>query len=368
MSNQVLARLRKPKNGTSSTDGNHDRFRVAVFGQTGVGKTALSVRFITRRYIGEYDSSSESIYQRLHVVPPYYPVFFEIMDTPGQQENGSPLKEKIKWADAFLLVYAINDPISFTEIIRLKFLITYILTGNSNKGRNGCFPPIIMVGNKTDLEVERMVSKEEGTKTAADLRCPFFETSARHSLDEVMEIFESIYRQSRKLDTGYLCSNNSVKHGKLGRCGSEGHIHTNVIQRTPRIRQKSFKHINKIQRIQAGVTTQSSSPGSPPTTMTSSSEGVVSTTPPTVTSHSPLLRLKGEARSFSDSESGGVRRKKMTRGASAPIGVHSRTSPPKQRCESPDPMLMSNGNSDEMINPKHAAEDFMKKVLQLKAD
>ena len=39
MSNQVLARLRKPKNGTSSTDGNHDRFRVAVFGQTGVGKT-----------------------------------------------------------------------------------------------------------------------------------------------------------------------------------------------------------------------------------------------------------------------------------------------------------------------------------------
>jgi len=38
-------------------------------------------------------------------------------------------------------------------------------------------PPIIMVGNKCDLEVERMVTTAEGKKTADNLQCSFFETT-----------------------------------------------------------------------------------------------------------------------------------------------------------------------------------------------
>ena len=42
--------------------------------------------------------------------------------------------------------------------------------------------PVILVGNKKDLEHEREVSKEEGVKLAKDLKAAFLETSAKDNL------------------------------------------------------------------------------------------------------------------------------------------------------------------------------------------
>jgi len=37
--------------------------KLAVIGAPGVGKSALTVRFLTKRYIGEYDHQSETRYK-----------------------------------------------------------------------------------------------------------------------------------------------------------------------------------------------------------------------------------------------------------------------------------------------------------------
>lgn len=255
-------------------------------------------------------------------------------------------------------------------------------------------PPIVMVGNKSDIEADRMVSREEGEKTAADLQCPFFETSARHSLDEVMSIFEQTYKRARGLDTSGLvtnpspspcfspdcsgvlaptsvtpppCSNNTL--AKLGRMTSEGHIHSAQAPQRPlqvRTRHKSFKHINKIQRLQAGVATVTRQ----------SSDGAA----PATGSCSPLARLSGvTARaSYSDSESTGCNgvgnKKKTRRGGTSQAPAH-RLHKRVSRCDSADQVIANFGNerpeSDPAaggMNPKHAAEEFVRKVLQLKAD
>ena len=39
--------------------------------------------------------------------------------------NDEVLKEKIKWSDAFVLLYSVTDVVSFTEMHRLKFLISH---------------------------------------------------------------------------------------------------------------------------------------------------------------------------------------------------------------------------------------------------
>ncbi|CAH1974910.1 unnamed protein product [Acanthoscelides obtectus] len=57
--------------------------KVMVLGQAGVGKSALVVRFITRRYIGEYDPTLEKIYT-FHTVLDDEMVSFDILDTAGQ--------------------------------------------------------------------------------------------------------------------------------------------------------------------------------------------------------------------------------------------------------------------------------------------
>lgn len=41
--------------------------------------------------------------------------------------------------------------------------------------------PIVLVGNKTDLHMERMISSEEGRRLAEDWKAVFLETSAKQN-------------------------------------------------------------------------------------------------------------------------------------------------------------------------------------------
>ena len=54
--------------------------------------------------------------------------------------------------------------------------------------------PMILVGNKVDLEGEREVSYGEGTALAEEWSCPFMETSAKNKAS-VDELFAEIVRQ-----------------------------------------------------------------------------------------------------------------------------------------------------------------------------
>ncbi|XP_008942563.1 PREDICTED: ras-related protein Rap-2a-like [Merops nubicus] len=54
--------------------------------------------------------------------------------------------------------------------------------------------PVILVGNKVDLESEREVSSSEGRALAEEWGCPFMETSAK-SKTMVDELFAEIVRQ-----------------------------------------------------------------------------------------------------------------------------------------------------------------------------
>lgn len=47
--------------------------------------SAMVVRFITRRYIGEYDPSLEKVYT-FHTVIDNEMVYFDILDTAGQPQ------------------------------------------------------------------------------------------------------------------------------------------------------------------------------------------------------------------------------------------------------------------------------------------
>lgn len=120
----------------------------------------MVVRFITRRFIGEYDSS-EHIYTFNSTVDNEI-VNFEILDSGGQlvivdyksfvkvlrqvyfQENESHtnnFESNIRWAEAFILMYSVTDKCSFEDVNRLKFLINY------NKRRR----KIYKVNNEADV-------------------------------------------------------------------------------------------------------------------------------------------------------------------------------------------------------------------------
>ena len=70
---------------------------------------------------------------------------------------------------------------------------------NINKwmGQISSFAPsdvrIMLVGNKTDLEGERVISTEEGKKMADKYEIPYFESSAKTGYN-ITEIFQEIGR------------------------------------------------------------------------------------------------------------------------------------------------------------------------------
>lgn len=76
--------------------------------------------------------------------------------------------------------------------------------------------PMILVGNKCDLETERQVTTGEGSELAKSFGCPFFESSAKTRVN-VEESFYELVREIRK----ELVGEDGKKGGK-GKGGKKG--------------------------------------------------------------------------------------------------------------------------------------------------
>uniref|UniRef100_A0A4W5RA24 small monomeric GTPase n=1 Tax=Hucho hucho TaxID=62062 RepID=A0A4W5RA24_9TELE len=70
--------------------------KLAVFGRAGVGKSALVVRFLTRRFIWEYDPTLESTYRHQATIDDEV-VTMEILDTAGQVGASATLNKAFEF-------------------------------------------------------------------------------------------------------------------------------------------------------------------------------------------------------------------------------------------------------------------------------
>ena len=84
------------------------------------------------------------------------------------------------------MVYAINSRNSFDEIINFREQISAV--------KDDTDVPMVLVGNKCDLESDREVSTEEGKNLAKSFNAPFFETSAATQVN-VEKAFHELVRE-----------------------------------------------------------------------------------------------------------------------------------------------------------------------------
>lgn len=172
--------------------------RVVILGQNGVGKSALTVRLLTQRFIGDYDPYLENTYTYSKCLDGDT-VTMEIRDTAAQEENNR-LEANIKWADAFVLVYAVTDRCSFNECSRLKVLINSYSKSKKTSGQsNSPCVPIVLVGNQNDRFYDRMISIAEGREKAYEMNCTgFYEISVREERDSAAAIFLDLFKHCRR--------------------------------------------------------------------------------------------------------------------------------------------------------------------------
>ncbi|XP_021263232.1 ras-related and estrogen-regulated growth inhibitor-like protein [Numida meleagris] len=112
-------------------------------------------------------------------------VLFHIWDVPNSQDqadDGSSEEKRIQWADSFVLVYSICDRASF-NLLPLK--VQFIRAAKEGQGP----VPIVIVGNKRDLQHQRAVSSEEGRLS---LDCGFYEVSAAEAYHGALMVFHGL--------------------------------------------------------------------------------------------------------------------------------------------------------------------------------
>ena len=89
----------------------------------------------------------------------------------------------INFGEGFLLVFAINDQESF-NLLKSKY--ERVL-----KGKHGVKYPILLVGNKRDLENERKIFYDDGKKLAESWGIEYIETSTKNNFN-CKEAFERL--------------------------------------------------------------------------------------------------------------------------------------------------------------------------------
>ncbi|TRM64910.1 small GTPase superfamily [Schizophyllum amplum] len=165
------------------------KFHIVVLGAGGVGKSALSVRYIRDIFVEHYDPTIEEEYRRAVRVDDELS-FLEVLDTAGAEQFTSLNEVYIKSGHGFVLVFSLTQEASLREVDSLRQQIYRIKGGNSDI-------PIVVVGTKLDLASEREVQKDAIQSLAAKWGLPFYETSAKRNW-HVADVFEDLVRQMRQ--------------------------------------------------------------------------------------------------------------------------------------------------------------------------
>ena len=121
------------------------------------------------------------------------PCVLEILDTAGTEQFASMRDLYIKNGQGFVVVYSLTNHQTFQDIKTMRDQIVRV------KGSERV--PILLVGNKVDLESQREVPTVEGMALAQIWGCPFVEASAKNRMN-VNEVFaETVREMNMKPDT-----------------------------------------------------------------------------------------------------------------------------------------------------------------------
>lgn len=163
-------------------------YRLVVVGGGGVGKSAITIQFIQSHFIDIYDPTIEDSYRKQISIDDQVSML-DILDTAGQEEYSAMRDQYMRTGQGFLLVYSITSRTSFDEIAKFRDQILRV--------RDSDVAPLVLVGNKSDLQEERQVTSQEGQDLASRWRIPFFESSARLRTN-IEEVFIQLIREIRK--------------------------------------------------------------------------------------------------------------------------------------------------------------------------
>ncbi len=185
-------------------------YKVVVVGTGGVGKSALTIQLLNHHFMEDYDPTIEDSY-RMQVAIDGVTCLLDILDTAGQEEFSAMRDQYMRTGQGFLCVFSIASRGSFEEISAFREQILRV--------KEDDHVPMVLVGNKCDLEHLRQVPTSEGADMAKSFGCKYLETSAKARMN-VEACFFELVREIRKANP----ENSPLDKGSKGRGGRVGRL------------------------------------------------------------------------------------------------------------------------------------------------
>ncbi|XP_074644075.1 ras-related protein Rab-3 isoform X1 [Tubulanus polymorphus] len=194
-----------------AADQNFDyMFKLLIIGNSSVGKTSFLFRYADDSFTSAFVSTVGIDFKVKTVFRQDKRVKLQIWDTAGQERYRTITTAYYRGAMGFILMYDVTNEESFNAV---QDWCTQIKTYSWDNAQ------VVLVGNKCDLEDERVVSTERGKQLADQLGLEFFETSAKENIN-VKAVFERLVdiicdKMSESLDSDPTIVSNQSKGTRL---------------------------------------------------------------------------------------------------------------------------------------------------------
>ena len=170
----------------------YDLLKIVILGDSGVGKSNIISRYNGDLFVlGSISTIGVEFYTKKILIGDKN-IMIQLWDTAGQERFRCITSNYYKGCDGILLVYDITDQYSFENITGWLNEISF----NTNYSI-----PILLIGNKSDLESNRIINTDQANELANKFNIKFIEMSARTNTNitpGINNFIEQIYYCNEK--------------------------------------------------------------------------------------------------------------------------------------------------------------------------
>ena len=161
--------------------------KVILLGEPGVGKTNIISRYLSGSFNQSSNPTIGSTFGEKIIKKEGVTYSLKVWDTTGQERYNSITKLFVKGSHIVILVYSIDNLLSFEKI---NFWLNYI----KEELQEGKYI-LGILGNKRDLYEFEVVSEEDGKKLAQKKNAVFGLVSAKIDINGIINYFDTILEE-----------------------------------------------------------------------------------------------------------------------------------------------------------------------------